>query len=130
VELVVLNVKQQRDAAFLYSPEYHALGVLPWGNRLTTRQIVTEVGAVFPVSRATVIWFVADLPKIAAHYRNYESLLWRDCGSLLASLSFAASALGYASCAIGVHDTRTLRKVLKASNGWVGVGGIAVANHD
>jgi hypothetical protein len=56
-----------------------------------------------PSFKGVAVVFVADQEKYAAVYRNHVSLIWRDCGTLLQAVGMSAYALGYASCALGIH---------------------------
>jgi SagB-type dehydrogenase family enzyme len=126
IDLLVLNIAGHPGAAFIYNARHHALGLLGDVKRTDVRRFIAELKPVVPAHRATVCWFVADPPKLAAKYVHAESLLWRDAGSLLATLSLTASALGYASCGVGCHAPDVLRTMLPDPS-LVGVGGCLVA---
>jgi nitroreductase len=52
---------------------------------------------------ASTIFLVADRRKYEAAYIHPESLIWRDAGALLQSLSLTATAFGLGSCILGIH---------------------------
>lgn len=125
LDLLVLNVADHEDAAFIYDGAHHALGMLPGVTKRHIKAFLDELSETMPVRRATVLWFIADLRKLAARYADAESLLWRDSGALGATLSLSAAALGYASCLVGIHAPATIRRIL--GRPWLaGVGGIVV----
>ena len=126
IDLLVLNVAGHEDAAFIYDAEHHALGVLPKAGRRNVRAFLRGLDDVVPVTNATVIWFVADIRRLAARYRHWESLLWRDSGSLGGTLSLAASALGHAACLLGPHAPTSLKEMFRHADFLVGVGGCVV----
>jgi SagB-type dehydrogenase family enzyme len=126
IDLLVLHVAGHEDAAFIYDAEHHALGVLPNAGRRNVRALLREINDVVPVANATVIWFVADVRRLAVRYRYWESLLWRDSGSLGATLSLVAGALGHAACVLGPHAPASLKGMFRREDFLVGAGGCVV----
>lgn len=127
IDILALNVSGHPDAAFVYDARHHALGMLASVPAATIRQLLGQVREVVPMGDATVLWFIADSAKLAARYRFFESLMWRDCGAVLASLSFAAAALNYSGCPIGIHAPPAMKLILRGYPSIHGIGGFVVA---
>lgn len=126
IEILVANLGGHEDTAFLYDSRHHALGSLPGADARTVERLVRELRRVLPGQNATVLWFVADPRRLAARYRNPESLLWRDSGALGATLALAATAVGLGSCLVGIHAPAALRSLLGSDSPLIGVGGCIV----
>lgn len=126
IDLLVLNVAGHESAAFIYEAEHHALGVLPNVGRRNVRTFVRELADVVPAADATVIWFVADVRRLAARYRHWESLLWRDSGGLGATFALVATALGHAACVLGPHAPGAIKTMFRSRDYLVGAGGCVV----
>ncbi len=91
------------------------------------RQCFEQVDLCLEIGKGTVFWFVADLARVGAKYRNPESLVWRDSGALLATLGVVAEALSLNFCALGLHEIPSARKLLKLPPHVIGVGGCIIA---
>lgn len=126
IDLLVLKVAGHEDAAFIYDAQNHALGMLPNVEQKELRAALRELNKVVPCTRATVIWFVADVRRLAARYRNWESLLWRDSGSVGATLMLAATAVNLNACLVGAHAPAALKRILGGVDALAGVGGCVV----
>ena len=126
IDLFVCGLVGHEDALFVYDPVYHALASLRGVSRGVVKLIRRDVERLVP-GAATVLWGVADVGALSAKYRHHESLLWRNSGSLWASLSLAVTALGYVGCVIGVHEPKGLGGVLASYASKAGVGGMVVA---
>ncbi len=57
---------------------------------------------ILPACEAALVLFLADAAKTEAAYDDAESLIWRDAGTLLATLHLAATASGLGFCPLGV----------------------------
>ena len=86
-----------------------------------------EVDGCLESHKGTVIWFVADLARTGARYKNPESLAWRDSGALLATIGLVAEGMRLNCCGLGLHEIPTLRKFLKLQDWTIGVGGCILA---
>ncbi len=55
IHLLALNVAEHADAAFIYDPRHHALGVLPQVTERQIQCILSEMDPILPARRATVL---------------------------------------------------------------------------
>lgn len=83
-----------------YDPFLHGLRRVE--SALDTQKLRAAMHAVVPAHKAILLLLVAEPGMTAAKYANAESLIWRDAGVLLGSLSFAAEALGLNFVPLGV----------------------------
>lgn len=83
-----------------YDPFQHGLRRVE--SALDTQKLRTAMHAVVPGDQAVLLLLVAEPGMTAAKYANANSLIWRDAGVLLGSLSFAAEALGLNFVPLGV----------------------------
>lgn len=88
--------------AFRYEPLTHQVEVLRVARPEVLGHILHQSRIILPECSATPIVFVADLARVACHYDNPESLLWRDAGALLQTLALVATAYGLAFCPLGI----------------------------
>jgi nitroreductase len=58
-----------------------------------------------PDAQSSILVFVADLPRANAIYQRPGSLIWRDAGALLQTISLAATAYRLGSCPLGLLGT-------------------------
>ena len=128
IDVMILNLKGHADAAFIYDPKKHALGMLDSIPESTILKAIKQINDILPCADASVICFISDSGKLASRYKNFESLLWRDSGALTHSLSLAAAALNYVGCPVGIHGPLALKTLLRAYSGLSGVGGFVVGN--
>lgn len=84
-----------------------------------------DVKALLPHSRGTVIYVLGNVQAISARYSDYETLLFRDCGCILATLQLCAVWLGLGACIVGTTCAR-IGAALKLGPEWQGLGGIVV----
>lgn len=84
------------------------------------------ISEIVPVEEATIIMFAAQFDRTLSKYEYGESLVWRDAGTLLATISLVAEALGLHSCALGVTGEPLLSELLKSTGQVIGVGGCVV----
>jgi SagB-type dehydrogenase family enzyme len=126
VQVVVFRAPGLRSALLIYDPGHHAFGVRDRVDAGVLRRSVAEVDMCLKVGRGTVLWFVADLGRSGAKYRNPESLAWRDSGALLATVGLVAEGLGLNCCGLGLHDIPSLRCFLGLDRSVLGVGGCVV----
>lgn len=107
IRIVVLPLDDGAQAGE-YLPDHHALAPIdPNGIEANRASVAEMIGA----TTGTTLQLACDLDLLAACYDNPETLMWRDAGALAATISFAATALGMTSVALG----RTGGGVLKAA---------------
>lgn len=127
VQMLVLQAPLLKDKILIYDSDHHVFGVRDVPNAKLIQQSLREVDQCLETKNGTVIWFVADLARSGARYKNPESLAWRDSGALLATISLVAEGLGLDCCGLGLHDIPTLRNFLKLEDWTIGVGGCILA---
>lgn len=81
-----------------YDPYTHSL------QRLTaTCDIpIREINNVLPIQEGELIMLVAEPGMTSAKYEDFESLIWRDAGVILANLVLASELFKLAFCPLGV----------------------------
>lgn len=126
VQMLVLRAPVLKDSLLIYDSEHHFFGVRELPNAKLIQKCLREVDQCLETHNGTVIWFVADLARSGARYRNPESLAWRDSGALLATLGLVAEGMGVECCGLGLHDIPGLRQFLKLNQSVIGVGGCVV----
>jgi SagB-type dehydrogenase family enzyme len=127
IQMLVLRAPVLEDKLLLYDSDHHAFGVREMPNPKLIQQSLREVDRCLESHKGTVIWFVADLARTGARYKNPESLAWRDSGALLATINLVAEGMGLNCCGLGLHEIPSLRKSLKLEDWTIGVGGCILA---
>lgn len=88
------------DQSGWYDPIYHQL--IPVRN---AEEIGADnrlnVAALCGAATGTTLQFVCDIRRLGTLYHNPETLLWRDVGSLIATLAIVASALDACATPLG-----------------------------
>src|SRR5215213_1182963 len=127
LDLLVLNYEDNSSVAYLYEPATHTLcrRKLTSGAQ-TLDHFLQLLNKVLPVEHGTVLWFAAQFDRTLAKYQNGESLVWRDCGALIATISLVAECLELNSCAVGITGEPHISQLLSAGNTVVGAGGLIV----
>jgi len=124
IQLLVLQAPVLKNKLLLYDSDHHVFGVREVPN---LKLILQEIDRCLETRNGTVIWFVADLARSAARYRNPESLAWRDSGVLLATIGLVAEGMRLECCGLGLHDILSLKRFLKFNQNVFGVGGCIIS---
>lgn len=120
IQLLVLPLTS--GMAGTYDPDRHALSAIDARTFDANRE---SIGKILGAAQGTTIQFVADRELMAACYTNWETLLWRDAGALLATMCLVASALDLTATPVGrVGDAIVQAAQLPA--GFVGAGAVHV----
>jgi SagB-type dehydrogenase family enzyme len=127
VRVVLLGARFARDSLLVYDAQHHMFGVHPVGETKLMRRCIHEVDRCVRVGKGTVFWFVADMERTGAKYRNPESLVWRDSGALFATVGLVAEALSLNCCGLGLHEIPSARELLRLPPHVIGVGGCIVS---
>lgn len=85
---------------YYYDPYTHKLGKLVFKTR-SLHSFFKNINDCLVADQATIIWFAAHLARTSVKYKNSESLVWRDAGSLIATIQLVATALRMKSCPVG-----------------------------
>ncbi len=125
IELVITGL-QGSPGAWWYRADAHAFALLDGGDS-TLRALETETAACLPVEPASQIWLLGDIEKVSAKYERPETLLLRDAGFLLCTLTLTATAMGLAPVPIGVTANSILPTVAQWSRPVVGLGGLHIS---
>jgi len=97
IRIVVLPLEDTAQAGE-YLPDHHALAPIhPNGIEVNRASVAEMIGA----TTGTTLQLACDLDLLAACYDNPETLMWRDAGTLAATIAFAATALGMTSVVLG-----------------------------
>jgi hypothetical protein len=79
-----------------------------------------------PTPPATLLWLAACEERTAACYENAESLVWRDAGTLLATVGLTAHAMGLQAATLGVTGEPLISKTVWSMSVF-GVGAMNLA---
>lgn len=102
-----------------YDAVEHALWTFDAG--VDAREAHAALQAVLPARDATLVLLAAEPGLTLAKYVDAASLVWRDAGALLATMSFAARALSIGFCPLGATGEPWVRGLLE-EQGLAGVG--------
>ena len=122
IDIFIFHEEQEQYALKLYQPTPHALAQLNVDQE-TILKLVEKVNYILPKQNATIIWFGAQFNRISAKYKFGESLVWRDAGALLTTISFVAESLELNYCPIGITGEPFVSNILNTKK-VAGVGGI------
>lgn len=109
----------------LYDPIAHALCdlILPDENQFD--QLLCALDQALPLGKGTVLLFAAQFDRMLSKYVNGESLVWRDAGALVASISIVAEAFELSCCPVGFTGEPWLSRAFRSSL-ITGVGGCVI----
>lgn len=125
VDLLVIHLQDSSPIVHLYQPEPHALAKLKVANT-SLEKLCKLVNEVVSQEEATILWFGAQFDRTLSKYENGESLVWRDVGALLATISLVAECLGLNSCGLGITGEPFISELLASNGQVIGVGGLLV----
>jgi len=126
IDILVFNEQDKPRSVHLYQPEPHALGKLTDLDTSSMEKLCVAVDEVVAPEQAMMLWFGAQFERTLSKYENGESLVWRDAGALLATLSLVAECLSLNCCAIGITGEPFISGMLGKTSNVVGVGGLLV----
>jgi hypothetical protein len=89
----------------VHEPETHTLLRCAADDRAVKKVNLASVRDLTGAHAGTTLQIVADPTKTDACYENSQSLILRDAGALIATISFVATALGLTSCPLGRAGT-------------------------
>ncbi len=112
---------------WVYDNLAHSLTRLKDVPSKTSAVFTRHIDSVVPVGSGTILWFVSQFELTASKYHHAESLIWRDSGALLATVSVIAEALSFNSCPLGVTGTKWISQMVPRLSGHLmGVGGCLI----
>jgi len=115
--------------AFRYDSANHLLEVLVIAEQKHLDEFLALSEEILPNAHGAVVVLIADVQRIKAKYANPDSLLWRDAGVLLQTLSLCSVAYGLVTCLIGGTGAEVVRALGLPSSDFKAVGGIVVGHH-
>lgn len=127
VELILLGPAGCHWECARYDPIAHALRPLALPVGMSAETLRRETSVMVEPQQGTVLLFVADHARNSARYERGESLVWRDAGALVATVSFVAEALNLNSCALGFTGDDMVRRMF-TSERLGGAGGVIVGS--
>jgi hypothetical protein len=110
----------------LYDPISHSLSLLGLRRPIAAKKLISQIRSVVPFQQATIILFAAQFQKTLVCYQNGESLVWRDSGALLATISLVAEAMDLNCCGLGITTEPFLSQALGANTLLSGTGGCLI----
>ena len=126
VDLFVVDLHTSSEEIFLYDPISHALSRLVISELTYLYQLIEFSNQILPLDQATIIWFGGQFERTMSKYEDGESLVWRDAGALIATLSLVAESLQLNCCALGITGEPLFSQMLKSKGKVTGVGGLVI----
>jgi hypothetical protein len=126
IYIAVFEPRNEPVPVFLYDAHRHALLELDVPHERTMR-FISAIAAVVPTQSGSILWFIADRLRTLTRYSDGDSLIWRDAGSLLATISNAAEGLDLNCCAYGVTGDSWVSDILPTPR-FSGTGGCIVGS--
>lgn len=115
----VLVIRPESNEWHRYDPVGHSLCRVQ--TLLDPRRVRDDMQQVLPAPQATLILFAAEPGLTAAKYDASCSLVWRDAGALLGTMTLAAESLELSFCPLGVTGEPWIGQLLDQP-GLAGVG--------
>lgn len=101
VELVIVDWRGSKRA-FRFDRASCCLQALTIDNPSAMSRFVAHFKEVLAVDTTTAVVMLGDWKRMSAFYTNPETLLFRDAGAILQSLSMAAAAYRVGFCPLGI----------------------------
>lgn len=99
----------------LYEPLSHSLLLLDIPIDLQ-QDFFNDISQTLPLGESILVWFSIQFMRTASKYTDYESLIWRDAGSLLCCLQQVAKYVGLDSCPIGYLAEETFGRLFNCKS--------------
>jgi SagB-type dehydrogenase family enzyme len=126
IDLIIFGEQRNSQNVFLYDPVTHGIYRLAITDELSLKQLTEMTNQIVLLEKATIILFGAQFDRTLSKYKDGESLVWRDAGALIATISLVAESLELNCCALGITGEPFLSKTLDSRGQVVGVGGLLV----
>jgi len=124
VDLLIFPNGPTEKAGYVYDSVSHVLSLLKITDGKSLEQFFSAVDQVVAIERATIIWLIAQFDRTLSKYENGESLVWRDAGALLSTVSLVAEYLNLNCCALGITGEPFISRILDSQDKVIGVGGL------
>jgi SagB-type dehydrogenase family enzyme len=128
IDVVILQPNDGGITCELYDPIAHALNTLVLPTGVSCESLRETIAEILDPQGGSVLLFVANFAKTLTRYEGGESLVWRDAGCLLATVSLAAEALSLNCCALGFNGDSLVTRLFGIGT-LAGVGGCIVGSH-
>ena len=130
IEIIVaaLDVHGLSSGLYWFDPMQCRLLMLPTGYD-EAQEVAVRAQATLGVEDLppVVLCFAAELQRTLSRYVGGMSLILRDTGALMATVCFVATALGLATCTLGIGGQSSVLNALQVKYPeWAEVGAIAV----
>lgn len=106
----------------LYCDSYNTFGTVQFHSPELAKIELQALAEIVPQAAGHFLLFVANLRHIAQAYEQPRSLLWRDAGALLQTLSLIATALDCAFVPFGSTGSSLLDALIAPHEDYVAVG--------
>ena len=124
LDLLIFRSEGESTVPELYEATAHALARLKLSTAEFLHHFLNNLNQVLNIEEGVIIWFAAQFDRTLAKYENGESLVWRDCGALLATISLVAEALDLNCCAVGITGEPYVSQMLASNKQVIGAGGM------
>jgi SagB-type dehydrogenase family enzyme len=114
----------------IYDSVAHAIYQLDEVDKSLLESFAVSLNEIVRIDRGTVVWFAADIAKTLANYEDGETLVWRDAGAMLATVSLAAEALNLNCCSLGSTGEPFISQIIPSNRSLYGVGGLIVGSRE
>lgn len=125
IDIIILSATLNCKEFHYYNPFDHSLNKLRLENFLVD-DFLNHVESIIPYGEGTIVWFICHPDRTSAKYENFQSLVWRDAGTLIHSMQIACSALGLSSCPIGSLGEPFISQGFSPLGEIFGVGGMVI----
>lgn len=126
IDILILTRNDGKTAVHLYQPEPHALATLSIAREPWLENLFSSISEIINAKNSTILWLAAQFDRTLSRYKHGESLVWRDAGVLIATISLVAECLRLNCCAIGITGEPFISQLLSSNRDVVGVGGMLV----
>ncbi|MCP3392022.1 nitroreductase family protein [Bradyrhizobium sp. CCGB12] len=123
----VVCIADDGSAPRLYDPVHHVFLTLRADNELVQAENRQSVLSVTGLQSGCTLRLVSDCSKISAAYENFDSLVFRDAGAVLATICLCAEWLGLAACPLGFLGSAMLPLLGLPQDRFQAVGGVQVS---
>lgn len=121
IEVLVVSGPETSEP-IIYSDAHDAFGTVQFSSPDSALGQIEQLMAIAPKANGHLLLLVANLRHVSEAYEQPLSLLWRDGGAVLQTLSLLSAALGYAFVPLGPTGSSLLETITKPHNDYVAVG--------
>ena len=126
IDILVSNWMPNPGILYRYEPIGHALMRLRVADQDAADELNRAGAEAVGNDAGTLLWHAAQFERTGSRYIDGESLVWRDAGALVVTISLLAELLDLSCCAIGATGEPHLSRALGSGERVVGVGGCVI----